>query len=237
MKTLLISDIHSNIHALEAIWAQEGDSDKIFCTGDLVDYGPFPCEVLAWIRNHEAKCTSGNHDLWVAKHFRAGNFIGNTNIEDRTWAVYNASQLSEGDVQFLESLPDVITFQLDDTWYGMTHLYKGYEEIVSLDAFSTFRSTRFKGLPGEGFMHLILGHTHRQAVRYLSDDIYWLNPGSVSYRRPDDPDQTAHYATITDGVISLKRLAYDLEPIREYIQGISLNKSEMNAARRFFDLH
>ena len=76
----------------------------------------------------------------------------------------------------MESLPDVITFQLDDIWYGMTHLYKGYEEIVSLDAFSTFRSTRFKGLPGEGFMHLILGHTHRQAVRYLSDDIYWLNP-------------------------------------------------------------
>lgn len=236
MKTLVLSDIHSNIQALEAIWVQERDSDMVCCTGDLVDYGPFPCEVLAWIRNHAANCTFGNHDLWVVKNYRDGNFIENVERGDRTWAVHNASKLAEGDVQYLESLPEAITFQLDGSWYGMTHMYMAYEEIVSLDAFSSFLDTQFKDLPGKGLERLILGHTHRQAVRYLSDRIFWLNPGSVSYRRPDDPDQTAHYATIIDGKISLKRLAYNLGPLRRYIRGISLNKTEMNAVRRFFSL-
>lgn len=37
----------------------------------------------------------------------------------------------------------------------------------------------------------------------------WINPGSISYRRPDDPDKTAHYAVILDGNIQLKSIAYD----------------------------
>ncbi len=81
---------------------------------------------------------------------------------------------------------------------------------------------------------LILGHTHRQAVRYLSDEVFWLNPGSASYRRYDDPDQTAHYATIIDGVISLKRLSYDMERLRQAVSQIELIDSEMRVALRSF---
>ena len=73
---------------------------------------------------------------------------------------------------------------------------------------------------------LIFGHTHRQAVRYLSDTELWLNPGSVSYRRPDDPDQTAHYITIVDGVISLRRVAYDLEPVWRAARSVQIKVSE-----------
>ena len=42
MKALIISDIHSNIYGLEAVYKKEKDSDIIYCAGDLVDYGPFP---------------------------------------------------------------------------------------------------------------------------------------------------------------------------------------------------
>ena len=237
MKTLILSDIHSNINALEAIWAKESDSDRICCTGDLVDYGPFPREVLAWIRSHDVLCTIGNHDSWVAKNYRAGNFMEDVKKEDRTWAVHNASLLTEIDIFFLESLPEAITFQLDGTWYGMTHMYFAYEEIVSLSVYTSFQNIRFRDLPGNNFKQLILGHTHRQAVRYLTDHILWLNPGSVSYRRPDDPDQSAHYATIIDGTISLKRLPYDLSPLKKYIHGITLKRSEMDAGERFFGEH
>jgi len=81
---------------------------------------------------------------------------------------------------------------------------------------------------------LIFGHTHRQAVRYLSDTVRWINPGSVSYRRRDDPDQTAHYATIVDGVVSLQRLAYDLEPVHTLASQVALKESEMRAAAYIF---
>lgn len=234
MKTLILSDIHSNIYALEAIWRQENDCDLVACTGDLVDYGSYPREVVAWMKAHKVICTMGNHDQWVAMQFRTGSFFESMPVEERTWAHHNASLLTEADVAFLESLPIAATLQLDGTGYGLTHLYQEYDEIVSLHAFMNFRAGAFKGAAANDFKRLILGHTHRQSVRYLSDEVLWLNPGSVSYRRRDDPDQTAHYITITDRVISLKRQAYDLEPLRKAVQGVSLKESEMQVTRWFF---
>jgi hypothetical protein len=86
----------------------------------------------------------------------------------------------------------------------------------------------------EPLENLIMGHTHRQAVRFLSDSVKWINPGSVSYRRPDDPDQTAHYATIVDGVVSLHRLAYDLAPVYALASQAALKESDMRAAEWMF---
>lgn len=231
MKALILSDIHSNIYALEAIWAKEKDCDIIYCTGDLVDYGPRPQEVLDWVRDHQVICTKGNHDQFVAYCYRQGHLLETVPIEERAWVHHNAGLLNEADITFLEQLPEAVAFELDGTSYGMTHLYQKYEEIVSLHAFEQFRRRLFAD--GD-FPRLILGHTHRQSIRYLSDTLLWLNPGSVSYRRPDDPDQTAHYATITDGVISLRRLAYPLEPLRRQVGLVSLKESEMKAAERFF---
>ena len=62
MKLLILSDVHANPCALDAIWAKESDCDAIYCTGDLVDYGPFPVEVIRWFREHNVKCVLGNHD-------------------------------------------------------------------------------------------------------------------------------------------------------------------------------
>jgi len=116
----------------------------------------------------------------------------------------------------------------------LTHLYKDYQEIVSTTAFDEFCLDIFTANKAIKITRLIFGHTHRQAVRYLSDDLLWLNPGSVSYRRPDDPDQSAHYATINDGVLSLKRASFDLRPLRRYVNGISLKESERDVAEWFF---
>ena len=214
MKALVLSDIHSNIYALEAIWAKEQDSDVVYCAGDLVDYGPYPQEVLDWIRAHHVTCVQGNHDRYVALCYRSGDTLERVSEAERAWAHHNASLLHEQDVTFLEQLPRAISLEMDGTAYGMTHLYRQYDEIVSLHAYEEFRVEVFPVGETHCLTRLILGHTHRQCVRYLSDELLWLNPGSVSYRRRDDPDQTAHYVTITDGQISLQRLAYNIEPLR-----------------------
>ncbi len=234
MKALILSDIHSNIYALEAIWAREKDSDVIYCTGDLVDYGPFPREVLDWVRNHQVICAQGNHDLWLSRQFRSGNLYHRVAQDERCWVHHNASLISLEDVEFLEALPKAIRFSLDGVEYGLTHLYRKYEEITSLYAYRCFWLETFSG---EGFPpggRLILGHTHRQCVRYLSNQTLWLNPGSVSYRRRDDPDQSAHYATLVDGAISLHQIDYDLNPLRGAIKGVTLKESELQVAEFFF---
>lgn len=230
MKTLILSDIHANIVALETIWAQENDSDLILCTGDLVDYGPFPKEVLDWVRAHGVICTQGNHDRWVAQNYREGKTLEKVAAIDRAWVHYTVGLLAEADVLWLEQLPRARTVDLDEVAYGLTHLYQEYEEIVSLHAFHDFINATFDGAPSR----VIFGHTHRQSIRYLSNDHLWLNPGSVSYRRQDDPDQTAHYATITDGVLALHRIPYDLAPLRTALQRVSLKEGEMRVAHFFF---
>ena len=235
MKALILSDVHSNIFALQAIWAREADSDVIVCCGDLVDYGPFPCEVLDWVQEHNVRCVQGNHDAWVALNYRQGNTLENVPEAERGWVHYTASLLHEAQIAFLESLPKRMAFELDGIGYGMTHMYRDYNEIVSLYAYEQFRAETFDGAGlAANITRLIMGHTHRQSIRYLSDDLLWLNPGSVSYRRRDDPDQAAHYATITDGEISLKQAAYDITPLYKAIQQVRLKESEMEQANFYF---
>ncbi|MBX3014473.1 MAG: metallophosphoesterase [Caldilineaceae bacterium] len=234
MKALILSDIHSNIYALEAIWRAEHDSDLIYCAGDLVDYGPYPKEVIQWMRSHQVACVQGNHDAWVVHNYREGRIGATIPVAERAWVHHNASLLDDDDIAYLAQLPKAITFALDTIFYGMTHLYQDYNEIVSRHAYQHFLDQLVGHERATAINRLIMGHTHRQSVRYLSDARLWLNPGSVSYRRRDDPDQSAHYAVIVDGVISLRQVAYELTPLRTYVAGVSLKASELDAVHYFF---
>ena len=69
MKLLIISDVHANHLSLEAIWRQEPDCDEVCCAGDLVDYGPFPHEVIDWMKKHNVKAVYGNHDRELLSSF------------------------------------------------------------------------------------------------------------------------------------------------------------------------
>ena len=67
MRVAVISDIHSNLHALEAVLtALERESpDAIWCLGDLVGYGPRPEECCNLVAERATVCLAGNHDLGV----------------------------------------------------------------------------------------------------------------------------------------------------------------------------
>jgi putative phosphoesterase len=234
MKALILSDLHSNIYALEAIWRKECDSELVLCAGDLVDYGPYPCEVLTWLREHNVHCVQGNHDAWVAHNYRQGNGLEGIPAADREWVHLTVEQMEEADALFLENLPQALTFELDGHVYGLKHIFRDYNEIVSLHTFHEFRLSAFNPALSGRITRLILGHTHRQSVRYLSNEYLWLNPGSVSYRRKDDPDQSTHYATTIDGKISLQRLSYDISPLYRALQQIELKEHEMQVAQFYF---
>lgn len=226
MKTLILSDIHANIYALEAIWAKEKDADRVLCLGDLVDYGPRPKPVIDWVRSQpNITCVQGNHDRWLATCYRQGLTMDAVAPEDRYWVHYNVGLVDEDDIAFLEGLPLEMTVELDGITYGMSHMYRKYEEIVSLHAYHEFCTVRLGAEEG-AVKRLLFGHTHRQGIRYLSDDMLWLNPGSAAYRRRDDPDQTAHYATLIDGQITLHRLPYDFAPVFETMNPVPVNAAE-----------
>jgi hypothetical protein len=113
-----------------------------------------------------------------------------------------------------------------------TSITRQQPTLPSVHAYRAFCAATFGS--EDAIDRLILGHTHRQVVYYLRDDMLWMNPGSVSYRRLDDPDQAAHYATITDGQIALKQLAYDHGVVFGQIDQVELKESESAVARWFF---
>ena len=76
MKTAIISDIHSNLASLNAVLAdiEQQKADRIFCLGDLVGYGPNPCECIDILMKTDV-CLLGNHDqgaLFDPEGFNSG---------------------------------------------------------------------------------------------------------------------------------------------------------------------
>jgi predicted phosphodiesterase len=69
MKLLIVSDIHGNWPALQAVLQAEPDADQILCLGDLVNYGPQPVECVQWARQQLGPewLIQGNHDRAVGR--------------------------------------------------------------------------------------------------------------------------------------------------------------------------
>ena len=102
MHVAVVSDIHANLHALEAVLADVDREapDAIWCLGDVVGYGPKPAECCRLVEEVAVVCLAGNHDLGV---------LGDVDIADfspdaATAAVWTRSELDEQTRAFLASL-------------------------------------------------------------------------------------------------------------------------------------
>ena len=206
MKLLILSDIHSNVHCLNAVLAHEKDADRIYCAGDFVDVGLYPKETVNRLRALRVPAVRGNHDDKIIRIFRAGP---PGRDQEWTFPIMNAQQLDEEDIAYLAALPEQIRFSADGVSYVMQHLYRGYESIETLEEFLEFWADPSTAEDRSRKKVAIFGHTHRPFIRTLREDCLVINPGSVGYNRPDDPSIATRYLTITDGEIELKDLHHD----------------------------
>src|SRR5882757_9965389 len=85
MRVAVVSDIHSNLHALEAVLAaiDRETPDELWCLGDLVGYGPRPNECCAAIGERADVCLAGNHDLAVRGAIDLEEFHGEAGLAAR----------------------------------------------------------------------------------------------------------------------------------------------------------
>ena len=138
----------------------------------------------------------------------------------------------------LKQLPEKAYFEADGWSYGIAHQYdNGYGTVESRYAFDQYWNASY-GAECDGKRRLIFGHTHRQCIHTLGEGMEWINPGSISYRRPDDPDKTAHYAVILDGKIQLKSIAYDrtlqLAEAKRFLKNDRMMRTELQDFMFFF---
>jgi putative phosphoesterase len=236
VKILVISDIHANIYALEAVYNKEKDADAIWCAGDLVDYGTHPEEVIEWMQDHNVLAVQGNHDLHTTKVYRSKTwyYVQPTCYQ---WVHYCCERLTEKSIAYLENLPARLTLEADGVLYLMQHAYKNYDMMHSLYQFEELWKSAVMHIHPSS-RRMIFGHTHRRGIYALDEGTFWINPGSISYRRPDDSDKTAHYCVIKDGVPHLGRVSYDRKQMFAITQHLcqknAMMETELQDAYFFF---
>ena len=195
MRIAVISDIHSNKVALEAVMADMPDVHVIVSAGDVVGYGPWPAECLDWVRQQGVVTVQGNHDRAVA----AGSAPG-FNSQATAGVEYSREQLSDAQRAWLEGLP--VERRLFD---GRLKIVHGHPRLPD---HYTYPEEFGPELLGDEDV-LIMGHTHIQHHEQYDEGII-LNPGSVG--QPRDGDPGAAYALLDLDAMALRqrRVEYDV---------------------------
>lgn len=226
MRYLIISDIHANLVALDAVLADAdlATIDEVWCLGDTVGYGPNPNECVERVRELAAsRCLVGNHDYAALDLIDISDF----NPEARRAVLWTREQLTPESVAFLEKLPgriDNVAERFTLAHGSPRHPIWEYilSPSVAAENFSAFE-TQF----------CLVGHTHQPVIFRQddqSDDVQMLqpalnvplpiaqangvrfiiNPGSVG--QPRDGDPRASYALYDDetGALTYRRVAYDI---------------------------
>ena len=234
MRYLLLSDIHANWYALEAVQADARDNyEQIYCCGDLVGYNPHPDKVSDWAKTNCAAITRGNHDKVVAGLDDLEWF----NEVARTAARWTIGKLNAEQLSFLQQLPQgPVTVDGLQIWHGSP---RDEDEYVT--------SPR-EAVPCFPHMELPLGffgHTHLQGVYFSRhgrvgslptvkssetesvielqpDALLMINPGSVG--QPRDGDPRAAYAIFDADrrTVTLRRVDYPVQKTREEIRAAGL---------------
>ncbi|HJR81880.1 MAG TPA: metallophosphoesterase family protein [Anaerolineales bacterium] len=226
MRIVIISDMHGNDFAFEAVEAdlQNQQIDQIICLGDAVQGGPQPAQVVQRIQRLNCPVVMGNADAWlISGEETADEGIPPERLrkmgEIRTWSL---SQLTEDDRAFIADFQSTINVHLED----------GLELLCFHGSPASFDDIILPTAPEEEFQKflgpyanriLTGGHTHAQQIRRIGK-YFFFNPGSVgfaySHSQPDDDfhaDPWAEYAILTseNAQVSLefRRIPFDAQEL------------------------
>jgi len=222
MKLLILSDVHGNWPALQAVLAAEPDVDQILCLGDLVNYGPQPAECVTWAMQHLSPewLIQGNHDRAVGRDEDPHCSGPYQPLAAATQAV-SASALSAEMKQFLAGLAPLQRFQLGEAVFVACHAVPSdplHHYLPESSPVTLWESElNVAGYPD----FLLLGHTHEPMNTRFRKTLV-VNPGSVG--QPKHGDAQAAYAVWQDGEVTLRRAAYDVERTIRAYDGLGLDR-------------
>ncbi len=233
MPFLIVSDIHANLEALEAVLEDaRGRYGRILCLGDLVGYGADPNAIVEWTRENVAIAIRGNHDRASAAEDSSGfDTIESFNPSAQTSTYWTRDALLAENRAYLEALPRGPLF------------YKGVDLVhgspADEDEYVITASDAAPLLDSLGAPLTFFGHTHkpggfrmsRRTTAPLSpertlelepDYFYLVNPGSVG--QPRDGDPRAAYAVYSpeERTVEFRRVAYDVDRAAAKIRAAGL---------------
>jgi putative phosphoesterase len=227
MKVLIVSDIHANWPALQAVLAAEPDAGQILCLGDLVNYGPQPAACVSWAIKtlKPGWLLQGNHDRAVAldadPHCSPAYMVA----ADATQQV-SSRALTGLMKKYLAALEPAQSFRLDGAKCMACHASPSdplYHYLTEKSALTIWESELVRaGYPD----YLFMGHTHLPMKTQFQRTLV-VNPGSVG--QPKHGDSRAAYALWEDGRVTLHRVAYDVEKTVRAYNGLGLEPHLVDA--------
>jgi predicted phosphodiesterase len=237
MRYLVLSDIHSNIDALDAVLeaAPPDDFDGVIVLGDLVGYGAEPAAVLDRVRHlNLVGIVRGNHDKAVAGITDAESF--NPVAQRAAW--WTRRVLSGADREYLEALPEGPTIVDDEI--EICHGSPFDEDRYTVDtddaaaAFAFFQqriglyghthvAAAMVIMPDDEIVPLFRGNPEREDELVIEPDArYIINPGSVGQPRDGDPRASFAWIDTESKTVVLRRVVYPVKKARERILAAGL---------------
>ena len=231
MRIAVLSDIHANIVALDAVLAAVGRVDGIWQLGDVVGYGPEPDAVVARLREVGAVGVRGNHDAAAC----GGSEIDWFNPEARRAMEWTRRAISPATMEWLSALPERATIEGCDLVHGSPR-EPLWEYITSVPV----ARANLALLESPIGLH---GHTHIP-VAFVDDDgrvdvvgpgresglelrgrRALVNPGSVGQPRDGDPDASYMILDPGAGSVSWHRVRYDVTAVQDSMRAAGLPAS------------
>ncbi len=230
-KVLVISDVHANAVALEAVLTDAGKVDETWCLGDVAGYGPQPNECIERIRSlPNLTCMMGNHDFAAIGDMALETF----NSDAKKALLWQRKQFNEESRSFLSSLSKELVVRGDVSLAHGSPRDPIWEYVMNTLVARinlTFFDTPW----------CFVGHSHFQAVfqfhaktdelsievprpaeQYALKERAILNPGSVG--QPRDRDPRAAYAIFSPKAHTWEphRVEYDIKSVQKMIRDAGL---------------
>jgi diadenosine tetraphosphatase ApaH/serine/threonine PP2A family protein phosphatase len=231
MRIAVLSDIHSNLLALDAVLSATGSVDAVWQLGDIVGYGPEPDAVVARLREIESAGVKGNHDAAAV----GGSEIEWFNPDARRAMEWTRSAISQATTAWLEALPETLT---RDDWMLVHGSPREpiWEYVTSVPV----ARANLNVLETRVGLH---GHTHLP-VAFLEEDgrievvspgdgsvlelrgrRALVNPGSVGQPRDGDPRSSFLILDTDADTVSWHRIGYDIAAVQASMRAAGLPSS------------
>jgi diadenosine tetraphosphatase ApaH/serine/threonine PP2A family protein phosphatase len=228
MRVAVLSDVHGNLPALEAVLGALAPYDAVWHLGDVVGYGPQPNEVVARLIAENARGVRGNHDAAALGELSTDDF----NDDARAAVEWTSRALHRPAREWLAGLPTRIQLEdftlvhgspRDPTWEYV------FSRGVARACMAMFETT-----------HCLVGHTHVPLVyRQAADDIETLqpgdgdtlelderrtiiNPGGVGQPRDGDPRACAMIIDTDQRLLEWRRVEYPIESVQRQMRQLGL---------------
>ena len=227
MRVAVISDVHANLPALEAVLehADAEGIDELWCLGDIVGYGGKPSECLTLVTERQAICLGGNHDLVVSGVLDIAQFTSDAGVAAR----WTRSVLTPDELELLAQLSPSGSRAGISLFHGSIR-DPVWEYVLTADVADASLRAQTTDLA-------LVGHSHVQLALTLGKESLeggkaepgqevvrggkqLLNPGSVG--QPRDRDPRAAWLLLDDGTARFMRSEYAIERAQSDIRAVGL---------------